>query len=236
MSDYLLLGPVLFHGFELPDRIGWGGAQRLAVHRLPGGIRVIDSLGRDDADITWSGIFTGPDAALRARLLDLLRADGGLLPLAWSSFVYTAAIARFDAEYAAENWIPYRITCTVLRDEAEALVDAALSLGESLLSDLADAAGLDGDLNLALPLAAIAISGATASGTTAHGQAADALHAVGVAQDTAIAASTTVLAGLTTDTPTGIVDAATTAGALAAQVSARGYLARAERDHADASA
>src|SRR5260370_40833549 len=110
MSDYLLLGPVLFQDFELPDRIAWGGAQRLAVHRLPGGIRVIDSLGRDDADISWSGVFTGPDAGLRARLLDLPRADGGLLPLAWSSFVYTAAIPRFDAEYPAENWTPYRTT------------------------------------------------------------------------------------------------------------------------------
>lgn len=235
MSDYLLLGPVLFQGFELPDRIGWGGTQRLSVHRLPGGTRVIDSLGRDDASITWSGIFAGPDAALRARLLDLLRADGGLLPLAWSSFVYTVAIARFHAEYATENWIPYRISCTVLRDEAEALVGAALSLGEGLLSDLADAAGLDARLNLALPLAALAVSGSTASGTTAHARAAGALHAAGVAQDSAIAASTATLARSEMDTPAGVAGAVSAAGVLAVQVGARGYLARAERDHAKAS-
>lgn len=235
MSDYLLLGPVLFQGFELPDRISWGGAQRLSIHRLPGGTRIIDSLGRDDANITWSGIFTGPDAGLRARLLDLLRADGGLLPLAWSSFVYTAAIARFHAEYKTENWIPYRISCTVLRDEAEALVNAAFSLGEGLLSDLADAAGLDAGLNLALPLAAIAVSGATASGTTAYAQAAGALHVAGVAQDGAIAASAARLEGVETNTPAGIAGAVSVAGALAVQVGARGYLARAERDHAEAS-
>ena len=40
MSSYLLLGPVLFQDFELPERISWGGKQRLTVHRLPGGTRV----------------------------------------------------------------------------------------------------------------------------------------------------------------------------------------------------
>ena len=70
MSDIaLLLGPVAFQDFELPANIGFGGEQRLAVHCLPGGARVIDVLGRDDAEITFSGIFSGSDATLRARTL-----------------------------------------------------------------------------------------------------------------------------------------------------------------------
>jgi hypothetical protein len=44
MSEYLLIGPVLLEAFELPARVAWGGRQRLAVHRLPGGRRVIDAL------------------------------------------------------------------------------------------------------------------------------------------------------------------------------------------------
>jgi hypothetical protein len=235
MSSYLLLGPVLFQSFELPDKIAWGGTQRMAIHRLPGGARIIDSLGRDDADITWAGIFSGPDAAIRARLLDLLRADGGVLPLAWSSFVYSAVIAKFEAEYAASNWIPYRITCTVLRDEAEALIEASLSLGQSLLSDLADAAGYDPGLDLAAPLAAIAVSAATQPGTTAHSQATGSLHSSAATQNTAIAAREADLIAHDTTTADGITRASATAGTLAGQVTARSYLTRAERNLTDAS-
>ena len=104
------------------------GRQRLAVHGLPGGVRVIDALGRDDADIVWSGVFSGSDAAARARALDLMRAEGGFWPLTWDWFFYTVVIARFDADYTRSNWIPYRITCTVLRDETAAAVETAVSL------------------------------------------------------------------------------------------------------------
>ena len=50
---------IVFQDFELPSGINFGGRQRLALHRLPGGSRVIDALGRDDAQISFAGIFTG---------------------------------------------------------------------------------------------------------------------------------------------------------------------------------
>ena len=137
----LLLGPVVFQDFEVPCGINFGGKQRLAVHRLPGGVRVIDALGRDDADICFAGIFCGDDATLRARLMDEMRASGALLPLTWDVFFYTVVISQFQADYATTNWIPYRITCTVLRDEASALIEAALSLGATVLSDIGTAVG-----------------------------------------------------------------------------------------------
>src|SRR5437660_207843 len=108
MSTSLLLGTVLFQEFELPEKISWGGAQRLVVHRLPGGGRVIDTLGRDDAEIAWSGVFSGPDASARARLIDLMRADGSVWPLTWDSFFYSAIVGKFAADFARPNWIPYR--------------------------------------------------------------------------------------------------------------------------------
>lgn len=59
MSDIVLvLGPIAFADFEIPERIRFGGNQRLAVHQLPGGRRVVDALGRDDGEICWSGVFT----------------------------------------------------------------------------------------------------------------------------------------------------------------------------------
>jgi hypothetical protein len=135
----LLLGPIVFEDFEVPCAINFGGKQRLVVHRLPGGVRVIDALGRDDADISFAGIFTGDDATLRARLLDEMRALGTLLPLTWDVFFYTVLIAQFQADYTTSNWIPYKITCTVLRDEASALIETALSLGATVLSDVGTA-------------------------------------------------------------------------------------------------
>jgi hypothetical protein len=136
----LLLGPILFQDFELPPSITWGGAQSITIHRLPGGTRIIDAMGRDDANITWSGIISGPDAAARAQSLDLMRAEGSLWPLTWSSFFYSVVIARFDADYRRPNWIPYRLTCAVLRDEAAALVEFALSAVATVAQDLVRAA------------------------------------------------------------------------------------------------
>lgn len=171
MSDVVLvLGPVAFSDFEIPERIQFGGAQRLAVHKLPGGQRVIDALGRDDCEITWCGIFAGPDATERARLLDLLRAQGALLPLTWDVFFYTAVICSFEAEYSKNWWIPYRITCTVLRDEAGGLIDFPVAPGNQPPSDIAAAAVLTSGTGIDLsPLqAAIAAPAATTPGSAAY--------------------------------------------------------------------
>jgi hypothetical protein len=139
---YLSLGPISFQAFELPGSISWGGAQQLAIHRLPGGTRIIDAMGRDDADIMWSGVFTGPDAAARARLLDLMRSEGNCWSLTWDSFFYSVIVARFEADQQRPNWIPYKISCCVLRDEAAALLEMPLSLVATAAQDMATAASL----------------------------------------------------------------------------------------------
>jgi len=164
----LLLGTILFRGFELPERVRWGGAQKLAVHHLPGGARVIDALGRDDADIVWSGVFSGSDAALRARALDLMRVDGGFWPLTWNWFFYTVVIAKFVADYARPNWIPYCITCKVVRDETASAVEMAVSLAANVLTDLSAATDLGCDVALDTALCSVTTTQATQPGTGAY--------------------------------------------------------------------
>ena len=229
MSDYLLLGPVLFQDFELPERITWGGAQRMAIHRLPGGDRVIDSMGRDDADILWSGVFTGPDAGARARLLDLLRADGGVWPLAWSSFAYSVVIARFEADYTKSTWIPYRIACTVLHDEAAALHAVALTLGDDILSDIASAAEVGGGLDFSGPMAALSAPGATVRGTANYAVARTALRDASAGLDLSVANADAQLLSAAMDTAQGLVAAVSAAGDLATTLGSRGYIYRAGR-------
>ena len=227
MSDFLLLGPVLFDNFELPERIAWGGAQRLAVHNLPGGVRVIDAMGRDDAQIAWSGVFSGGDASLRARAIDLMRVQGSVWPLVWDAFFYSVMIARFEADYAHANWIPYRIGCTVLRDEAEALVEAVASLAADALGDLAAAAGMQSGVDFSGAAAALGAPDATTQGSAAYGAAVSSLGGASAQIDASMATQETALNAATPDTAAGLTQATGAAGSLASLAGAQGYVQRA---------
>jgi hypothetical protein len=228
----LLLGPVLFLSFEVPERIAFGGSQRLAIHRLPGGGRVIDALGRDDADIVWSGVFTGPDAADRARLLDALRADGAVLPLTWDAFYYSVVIARFEADYAHVNWVPYKLTCTVLRDEAASAAIASSDLAGGLSADLASASvGIDASV----AIAALAQPGATSRGTSSYAAAVVAVGGLTTQLAATLAASEASLTAASLATASGLSAAAAAAGTLAATTQAQGFVSRASVNLANAS-
>jgi hypothetical protein len=186
----LLLGPIAFQNFEVPASINIGGAQRLAIHRLPGGTRVIDALGRDDSDISFSGTFSGPDATLRARSIDEMRAAGLFMPLTWDVFFYSVIINKFEADYRSGWWIPYRISCTVVCDEAGSVVASVISLADDALSDVTTArsfatvAGIDlSDTQSALSMPDAAVKGtATYSSTLATLASAGALVGTGIAQ------------------------------------------------------
>ncbi len=226
MSDLLLLGPVTFRRFEIPSCIGFGGRQQMAVHRLPGGARVIDAMGRDDAPIIWDGAFAGPDAADRARLLDLLRVEGLPLPLYWDAFAYLVVIAAFDAAYERPNWVPYRIACTVLLDETQALSTILAPLAVTVAADLGAASAVD----TSAATAALGLPGATTLGTANYEGA---VGAVGAALGQA--ASTMNSAGVALAGAADPVSAASAAGTLALAADANGYLSRAAANLANAS-
>ena len=211
----LSLGPVAFEAFEVPARIGFGGHQRVVTHTLPGGARVIDTMGRDDAAITWSGAFSGPDATLRARLLDTLRSDGAVWTLAWDAFSYSVVIAEFQAQYERSNWIPYRVSCTVLADDAAALAQATVSIAGLVLGDLAAATaypGVDADA----AVTALGVPGSV--GEAASVLALSQLN-TGIAQSMTVAGAAMVSAG-------DVGSAAASAGALAQLAAARGFALR----------
>lgn len=241
----LALGPVLFSDFEVPERISFGGAQRLAVHKLPGGARVIDALGRDDAELSWSGVFTGPEASMRARALDLLRVQGVVLPLSWDAFFYSVVIAGFEAEYANPWWIPYRLRCAVLRDEADVIVPVVASVAIQAVSDLANAVGLLGGTGVSLSAAQVALgaAGATTLGTVAYGAAQSALAGAQANLSSNFAVSeaqmgTVAAGGLGDDAGSAIIALRTATGAagqLGALSAAQGYVSRTAVNLANAS-
>lgn len=243
-NTVLLLGPLVFEDFEVPAGITFGGKQRLAVHRLPGGARVIDALGRDDAELAFSGIFSGSDATLRARAVDELRSMGLPLPLTWDVFFYSVVIDNFQADYRNSNWIPYRISCTVIRDEASALIETAISLATSVLADAgtALASAASAGIDLSGTQMAIAAPGATVSGTAAFATARSSLADTQSILDARFTASESALSGINLNTArsanagvAGLAQASSTTGQISLISQARAYLGRAASNLARAS-
>jgi hypothetical protein len=148
MPVILTLGDVIFEDFEVPERINFGGKQALIVHKLPGGDRIIDAMGRDDDDISWSGRFRGGFAETRARNLDYLRIQGQPLTLTWSTFRYQVLIESFKADFEQFYEVPYSITCTVLADEFGGIASLLAGIDEALGTDLNSALSLGGAISL----------------------------------------------------------------------------------------
>jgi hypothetical protein len=142
MTVTLTLGGVVFTDFEIPEQINSGGKQMLAVHKLPGGSRVIDAMGPDNSEIRWTGRFRGSDAEERAGLLEFMWRQGQQVLLTYSLRRYQVVIDSFEANFQQAYEIPNSISCTVVLDETATIISAAVGFIESLASDLVSAAGL----------------------------------------------------------------------------------------------
>jgi hypothetical protein len=164
----LTLGDFTFARFEIPERINFGGEQRLNTHRLVGGKRVIDAMGADPAAVSWSGFFVGENALARARYLETLRDQGKPLALTYSAFAYTVIIRSFVGEFLLASRIPYQITCEVVSNDALPVTDLAQPSVQQLVTD---------DANSAVGLAALigdsGLTGAVGSVSTALGTITD---------------------------------------------------------------
>lgn len=134
------LGDFVFTSYEVPERIAFGGEQRLAVHELVGGVRVVDAMGRSDMPLSWSGLMLGQNALARARYLDYLRTSGQVLNLSWSELAYSVIVSSFSADFERRYKIPYRITCTVVADLASPVrAIAPDSFDQAIRADMAAA-------------------------------------------------------------------------------------------------
>lgn len=121
-----------------------GGNQAIVVHKLPGGARVIDTLGPDESDIYWDGLIFGDSAYGAALALDAMRASGQVVPLTWGGQFRSVIVSRFIYRLRREPvWLEYEITCTITQNpllgnlsqipsSIDTLVTSDLSLGASL--------------------------------------------------------------------------------------------------------
>jgi len=156
------LGDVTFTGAEVPDVLRVGGQQMLIVRALPGGDRIIDSMGNDPNRLSLSGRFLGPGALGRAKSLEIRRKQGALLTFAATGSSWRVKIRSYAYDYTAKGAvIPYALELEV---EAEVTTTAATST--AALSDLIGndaASALSGVTTALSDVSALAASvGATA--------------------------------------------------------------------------
>ena len=93
MADTILkLGDFEFQHAEIPEGIPAGGNQMIHVNKFIGGKRKTVVTGRDDDDITWTGIFFGTNASKRFKALDYMRTQGNKLLFSYLDFKYSVVI------------------------------------------------------------------------------------------------------------------------------------------------
>lgn len=125
-----------FVGAEVPDQIPFGGEQLVAVHQLIGGARIVDAMGASDAPLTWKGWLLGASAESRARFLDSVRRAGDQCTVTWSDYSYAVVVTGFSADYQKPFRIPYTITCTVVQDRTQLVLDVpAVTPAQAVASD-----------------------------------------------------------------------------------------------------
>lgn len=147
MATSLSLGDVLFADLEVPEHITFGGEQRLTVHELVGGTRIVDAMGRSDMPLEWSGWFMGANALSRAQYLEAQRIAGTAVPLVWSELFYDVVIQRFEADFQREWMIPYRITCVVVANHSQPVTSlAGPSINDLINTDFSSASSLAGQI------------------------------------------------------------------------------------------
>jgi hypothetical protein len=152
----LVLGTIVFTGFEIPESMPLGGEQMLAIRKLPGGTRDIQAMGRDDADRHWSARLRGPNAQARAQELDTLRIAGTQQILSWGSYRYTVVIRSFTADCRQPTEIPYSISCAVISDLSNPIAEVPVDTDFAISSDLNGATGLSDQIISAQVTSALA--------------------------------------------------------------------------------
>jgi hypothetical protein len=115
-DDQLILAGIIFQNYDysVPSHMPFGGTQAMIVHKLPGGNRVIDTLGPDEDDISWNGFFFTPNALYLCQQLDALRGQGQQTTLTYAGMTRRVIIKHFKANIRRyPHWIEYEISCVV---------------------------------------------------------------------------------------------------------------------------
>lgn len=143
-TDFLVLGGIVFDDWSTPSNMPYGGHQAMAVHKLPGGARVVDTLGPDEADIRFTGIMYDDNAYGVSETLDALRLSGTQVPLMFAGRFYQVIVARTKVDIKRfPQLMAYDVTCLVVQNQMAGNLNATPSTTTQLVSaDLATATSI----------------------------------------------------------------------------------------------
>ena len=145
-TDILTLGEIAFDDWSTPDKMMFGGKHAAVVHKLPGGSRVVDTLGADEADIIFRGTFYGEAAFASAQALDAMRAAGQVVPLTFGG-QYRLVLIQ-EALPVIERYpqlVTYTVTCLVVQNPMLGALGAVVSgVGDLVGADMASMMSLTG--------------------------------------------------------------------------------------------
>jgi hypothetical protein len=145
-NDTLVLGSIAFDEWSTPERMPFGGKQAMAVHKLPGGARVVDTLGPDEMDIQFTGTMFSNNAVGVADELDAMRKTGTPVPLMFAGRFYLVIVAEARADIKRyPQLVNYNVTCLVVQNNMAGVLGAVVSSVSGLVSaDMASAMSLAG--------------------------------------------------------------------------------------------
>lgn len=145
-GDVLILGGLVFDDWSTPERMMFGGKQAMAVHKLPGGSRSVDTLGPDEMDISWTGTFWGDGAYQNALTLNGMRQSGNEIPLSFGGQFYMVVIIAAPIDIRRlPNYVTYSVNCLVSRNPMAGGQTGAFSSIDTLVSsDMATAFSVAG--------------------------------------------------------------------------------------------
>lgn len=146
----LTLGDFEFVSFEVPESITVGAKQHTMVHKLVGGKRVIDVLGTDYENLSWSGWITGATAGDRTKALETMRDRGEALTFTLDDYRFKVVIGDFKSRFEHLYRRPFTIELIVVeRLDLTATGNAlAGSLDALINSDVGEALGLSSIVNV----------------------------------------------------------------------------------------
>lgn len=148
MGAFITLENFEFAETEIPSSMPFGGDQSLSVHKLIGGFKVVDAMGYFPGDLTWSGVFLGGNAVLRANYLKGLAEAGKPVTLKWGEFSYLVVVRQFQPTYLRSVEVSYTITCEAVADGSALQQEVTLeSTDFAVASDNSTAQALGAQIN-----------------------------------------------------------------------------------------
>lgn len=145
----LIVGNFEFSGLEVPEAVTIGAKQQIVVHKLVGGKRVVDVLGVDYDNLSWSGWMTGATAGDRMNELETLRDAGKPLTFNMDGYYFSVLIQSFNARFEYVYRRYYSIELVVIsRLDAPITTNALAGTLDALInSDVGESLGLASIIN-----------------------------------------------------------------------------------------